>query len=994
MDVRGDAERTMLDLEECGWIRWWHVGKMLSVFFVLWACLFVPAHGQQMSLQEFGQAEGLENLAATSLAQDRGGFVWVGTQNGLYRFDGAAFERFGVREKITSAGSLVVEGERLWFTADGDLWLRQGAQLLRIRPDGIPLSVDAYPQMIAPVPGGVLVVSNWHLLELTRAQGGGWRQREVVDQPPGAEPRKHESVTSVAVGSDGDVWFGCGKSICRRHAGQFESWGEGRGVPQDTWHWLMRSSDGSMWARGVRHVLQLDPGAKSFVDRTDARDGDDPAGTYPLAEDAQHRILSAARGALVRWDGHAWTRFGAAAGMPAGGRLQALMSDREGGVWLGILGAGVARWRGYGQWENWSVESGLPHSVVWRFARAGPPGREVLYAATGAGVASFDPDAGRFVPVSGTLRQETHAIAADLQGNLWVGTMHGRLQEFMGAGVGARRGRSTTLPGGPIVYSIVAQSTGDLWAVSADGLFHRAPNASDTGPLLRSDTGTAADEFFGDLCEDPDGALWLASTAGLARRADGHWSLPLRAASGIAALACLRDGTLAVSSGSDGVHLLTREGTTLRDRDVTPPELRGRVVLSMIEDSRGWLWIATDAGVAVRDRQHRWRLLDQSRGLVWNDTSAGALYEDHDASMWIGTSRGVSHVVALAGLFAPVRGDVVIRSVHRGEIRLSPEQRFRLPWSNDALEVDLALPVYRDRGALALEYRLPGFDDRWTRAAHLDVRLTGLRAGQYRFEVRAIDRELGTPSPVTGFDFEIDPPWWASRAAIGMWIAFATALAYGAYRWRVNSLMRRKRSLEALVFERTRELEESREQLREQATRDALTGLWNRRALTEILTREINRCTREALPLAVVIADIDHFKQVNDIHGHPSGDEVLREYAARLVAVIRPYDTIGRYGGEEFLLVLPGLDITREEHRTRLLAIHAVIAASPMIVGTVTCSFGVAGTDGKGAVDADALVKTADDALYRAKRNGRDRIEWNSYGVPAPSGVTGRAVEP
>ena len=953
------------------------VARELTVFILLAITLATLSRAQQMSLQEYGQADGLQDLAVTSLAQDSAGFIWVGTQNGVFRFDGVRFERIGVDEKLSSVTALVADGHRTWIAADDGLWLWQGERLRHVVPGGPPLAVSAYPQTIAPDGAGLWVVSNWHLLELTPLPGGAWRQREVLDASQGIGSRERGSVTSVALGNDGDVWFGCGKRICRRHAGRYEVWGTARGVPAEPWHWLLRSSDGSLWARGSRHVLQLAADAASFTDRTNIHDSGDPLGLYPLAEDAQHRIVGATRGALERHNGHGWDRFGTAAGLPAGGRLRAFLRDREGGLWMGMMGAGVFRWRGYGQWENWSVENGLPHTAVWRFTRAGPPGRQALYAATGAGVAALDVQAGRFRALASTVGQETIALARDARGSLWAGTSHGRLLGLAAADTGV----SIQLPRNASIYNLFSQRAGDLWIVSDAGLHHREPGSSRLALVSPLDTGQPADQPFGDGCEDRDGTQWFGGAGGLARHVRGQWDRIRRLGGDVAVMACLRDGTLAATSGTDGVHLLAPTGATLSDRDVTPLALRGRRIEAMLEDRRGWLWVATDAGVAVWNRQH-WRLLDRSQGLAWNDTSFGGLYEDDDGSIWVGTSRGASHVVAPDGLFAPVSSHVSIRSVARGGRGLPPGGTIRLPWSPEQLDIDLAMPVHDHRSALDVEYRLLGFDDRWSTTTHLDVRLTGLPAGRYRFESRAVDRELGVPSPIAGFDFDIDPPWWRSNTALAVIAALASMTAYALYRWRMQVLTSRARQLEALVRDRTRELEESREQLREQATKDGLTGVWNRRALMEILARESNRCARERMPLAVALADIDHFKQVNDTHGHPAGDAVLREFAARLAAAIRPYDAVGRYGGEEFVVVMPGVDIALAEHRARLTAIHEAIGGSPMSVGTVTCSFGVAGTDGTAPKDVDTLIATADKALYRAKRNGRDRIEWSSCGTP------------
>ena len=172
-------------------------------------------------------------------------------------------------------------------------------------------------------------------------------------------------------------------------------------------------------------------------------------------------------------------------------------------------------------------------------------------------------------------------------------------------------------------------------------------------------------------------------------------------------------------------------------------------------------------------------------------------------------------------------------------------------------------------------------------------------------------------------------------------------------------------------------LMQAHEQLYEQATRDSLTGLWNRTATIQILDREMARASRGEASIAVIMADLDHFKNVNDTHGHLAGDSVLREAARRMSSMLRKYDSIGRYGGEEFLIVLPGCHFTCS--LTVAERLREAVSGQPYSIGEgsyqATCSFGLAWSDGSEAADADRMLRDADAALYTAKRSGRNRVE-------------------
>ena len=170
-------------------------------------------------------------------------------------------------------------------------------------------------------------------------------------------------------------------------------------------------------------------------------------------------------------------------------------------------------------------------------------------------------------------------------------------------------------------------------------------------------------------------------------------------------------------------------------------------------------------------------------------------------------------------------------------------------------------------------------------------------------------------------------------------------------------------------------LVQAREAMRHKAMHDTLTGVWNRGAILEMLDREVSRSHREGLSVGILIADLDHFKSVNDTYGHLAGDAVLREVTKRMQTEVRAYDAVGRYGGEEFLILLPGcngLDTREKAERMR-----EEIYRNPVATASgdlrVTMSVGGVATGDWPEDTANQLLQMADLALYRAKEEGRNR---------------------
>ncbi|WP_028586045.1 sensor domain-containing diguanylate cyclase [Desulfogranum mediterraneum] len=190
----------------------------------------------------------------------------------------------------------------------------------------------------------------------------------------------------------------------------------------------------------------------------------------------------------------------------------------------------------------------------------------------------------------------------------------------------------------------------------------------------------------------------------------------------------------------------------------------------------------------------------------------------------------------------------------------------------------------------------------------------------------------------------------------------------------VLELKQAKQSAEQLAVD----LKEANDKLRELAFRDDLTGLYNHRYFQEVLEKELQRCHRYDHPLALIMLDIDYFKQINDTYGHPVGDRVLKEVGQRMVELVRKVDIVARYGGEEFAIILP--EIGSSGARVLAQRIRRGVEQYRTRIGqqeiAVTVSIGLAASDNCGAeLGRAGLIAQSDQALYTAKRSGRNRVE-------------------
>ncbi len=944
----------------------------LSVFgALLMLCVLRVASAQQFTFRQYVQQDGLSNLSVSALLQDRAGYVWVGTENGLFRHDSTDFERFADADGLedTAVHSVAEDSSgRLWVGTSRDLYVRAGLRFRPVRPDGRQLTVQAGSRISAAASDRLLVIDKEELLELRPSAGSDvWHSRNyfTADQLRSIPALAH--LSSLYSDPRGRIWLGCGEGICRVQDGHVDTWNASSGVPKDVWHSWILDGDGRLWARGLQHVVVLNPSASTFESR-DAPHSKLTAGilSVPLIADQQGRIITRSDMGLARWQTDHWEEFTADNGITTP-EITALLTSRDGTVWLGMSGHGLWRWLGYGAFESWTVRRGLSSNPVWIVLR-GPD--HTITLGTRSGCLQIDEASRVAVPcrLEGVPAGEVQVMAKRADNSLWFGIATGQLLQ-----VAAGSRRAVLVDNIPQTRKLFVDSLDRLWICSNNGIHMVPPGTS----RVQQTTAPGGLGEIADAAQDDAGTLWFATERGLLRWSDGQWSLlkiddPVGA--GFASVTPGRDGWLWVGGASHGLlHVHIQGSRADQSQWIADPNVANAAVFFTHTDRRNWLWVGTDDGFTLFDGQ-AWRKFSQPDGLIWNDTDQNAVFADSDGSMWIGTSGGLTHVLSPEALIQTRPLDLRITQASLGATNLAASGARSIRWTRGpALDVNLKELDFGDPKATLLKVRLRGLSDDWFQTREFHLHYPGLVPGRYAFEAVAADADHQRASPLVHLSFELLPPWWQTAWFRGLVGIVVCAILAGAWRWSLVRQHARRRTLE-------RELKE-REALLERATRDALTKLWNRQAILEILTREIDTARQSGTPLAIAFIDIDHFKRINDTMGHLTGDEVLRGLGKHLAGKLRARDALGRYGGEELLLVLP--EASPQCPFPLVERLRQVIGAIPFAYNRspfqITASFGVAWLAASSDT-AEDLLGRADEALYAAKDAGRDRVEYAATG--------------
>ncbi len=965
----------------------------------------VPSY---LSLEQYTPERGLSQAAVTALVEDDRGFLWIGTQEGLNRFDGHRFvvHRGDDADRPLASSSIdalaIDERSRLWVgTNDAGLEvidLRGGPRRRLTATAG--LSHDTVRQILPLADGGALLGTAAGIDRVDAAIGSVRTLAATA------------AVVDLLPTTDGAWALDIDCRLYRIHGDTVQALGVD--LPAGARCVGLQADDQALWlATGFDGVWKLGHDA-----RIEARFG--PPGGVELTAfgrySSQSLLLGYADGSVRQLDTTGTSDpEPVLLDRPLGGAVLRFHRLQSGVLWIGTLTSGLFRAQ--------ALSSAIERDLLSDAELAGWPTRSVRSVLVGEHDALVGTDSGlirRRAGQGGWQRVDAigatsiRAIVQHPDGGWWVGSHQGLWRLWPDG-----RARPLDPLPDPRVTDLLHDGD-DLWVATRGGLARLRDDRllvdGVVDPLhgvfltclMRDDLGRLwiGSNERGLFLLLPDGRLESLSTANGRLLHDSVWSLHAD------------DDAFWVGSYSGGLQRIDRRSGALR-RYTTADGLPNNVIFRILPDRSGRLWLTTNQGIGVLDPATGViQQLGVGDGLRNREFNSGAGVVDANGILYLGGTDGLDVIDPdrLESSSAPARPVVTgvrLLGRQRGEpardVDIGYRRRLELDHRDSFVSLDMVAIDFTAPDAARLRYRISEIHDEWVQpsGAHAELVLSHLPAGEYELEVQAAGRD-GRFDHSERLALSVQPPPWRQPwAYFGYLLAVGALLAWTLLRLQVRARAERARIelLNRTVEARTAELaqanrllQQSNAQLELAIRTDPLTQVSNRRELHEWLQREtplVLKSTTGGDPrsLLFLMIDLDDFKRVNDQYGHQVGDEVLIIVAERLRTLCREHDIVVRWGGEEFLMLVR--DAARTDPALLAERIRGAVADTPMALASghalaVTCSIGFAqwpfSQRWPALGDWEHSVTLADRALYAAKAAGKNAWIGLAAGAAAERG--------
>jgi diguanylate cyclase (GGDEF)-like protein len=937
------------------------IARLLA--FLLLMAGTLPA--QEYSFRTFGNAEGLANLAVRQIYQDRGGFLWVSTENGIFRYDGDRFESFGPAQGIP-ATSAAAFGE----APDGSFLVGGSFGLYHLRGNSfeklpVPFKTVSWAQgMQSDGKGHTFLGTDSGLMKLYSETG---QDGFAVQRFPQAPTTSGPSVDAVLV--DGDIlWYGCAKKLCRKDPGFTRVFGLESGLPDSQLMVIRKDGVGNLWVRARNAGVFVLPAGQTKFRRPDVPTPSTVVGVPGIDSDGRV-LLPTPAGLLIR-EGKGWQKIERSFGLH--GAVYSVFEDRQHSLWIGLAGRGLVQWRGYQQWVSYSTASGLASDIVYEIR---PQADGTLWVGTEGGLLRGErgPSGIRWKKVAGLDGFPVHSVRTAPGGDLWIGTeAHGAARFHVKTGTVEWFGEAQGISG-KSAYTLRVDHHQRLWAATETGLFVAA------APYRKFSRVTQLPSSrFWAVAEGSDGSVWAGGADGLFSLVKGHWRNFTRenglSNQEVLTLGSGANGTIWIGyrfgGGIDRVHL--QHGDLTVEKAVQRPGTDG-LVYFLEFDASGRLWAGTERGVDMWNGS-RWSHYDTSDGLAWNDCDLNGFAEESDGTVWIGTSGGLSQFKPRKRLSPEMPIQVVFTKLVIGGKDVSGQNNPSFGIHANSLIARYSALNVSNENRILFRYKLKGTNSTWTETTQRELQFAELAPGAYRLEIEAQDGEGVWSGREAEFAFRILTPWYSSWWFVGICGLLPVLVAGSVARLRMLSAQRRERELQ--------QLKAAHDEITNLAFFDPLTGLPNRRLLLDRLRQTLAASIRSNRKRALLFVDLDDFKTLNDTLGHHIGDLLLQEVARRIIASIRETDTVARLGGDEFVVLLQDLSETPEDAAAQAKHVAEKILSTlhqPYLLDGRECrsssSIGIT-VFGNPQDSTNEVLQQADIAMYQAKAAGRNTLHF------------------
>jgi diguanylate cyclase (GGDEF)-like protein len=911
----------------------------------------------------------LPHNTVRAILQTRDGYIWVGTYEGLARFDGADFAVFDSRNTAMSSSAISAltedSGGRLWVgTAGGGLY----------RFDG---------RVMTPVPLGTLGVMISSLASddqgnvWVATRGGlGRIQGDRLQLFGGEEGLPSQLIWSLRMVGRRELWVATeGGGLLQYVGGRFRALTTANGLSSNVVYSLASGRSGELWIGNAGGVDVMRDGRIAPALPNGSPLSGKPV--FALLQDRDGNVwISGGNSGVCRLVGNVMSCEPEAAGSDL---IRAFAEDREGNIWVGGTNRGLWQMRD----AKLMTTTGIASTNHIRCVTEDAEGR-IWVGTDGSGVNVVRE--GMLEPVEQNGRLPSpfiRSLLAGKNGDLWVGTLGG-LARLRGEAV--KNYRVADGLASDIVHALLESRDGTLWIGTTRGINR-----------LRGDTVESL-PFRGDvraLLEDPNGRVWIGRRDGLScfeNGKAGDCGAPenLRTAT-VFSIERDRRGIIWIGTNHGVARYANGRFTMYSSRD----GLFDDNVFRILEDDHGHLWMSSNRGiwsVPVGDfeafdsrripalRSTAFGKSDGMGSTQCNGGSQPAGWKSRDGRLWFPTVRGLVTVDVPRIHRNEIAPPVVISKVVVDSRVADGKLLSAIPPGTERYEFHYSGLSFVAPERVRFRFKLEGYDHNWVEAGTRRVAYyTNLPPRELTFRVMASNSDGVWSERPASLRLRIEPhfydTWWFRTLCA----AALLGLLFLAYRVRVRHLERRALQLAALVDERTEALQTANLELERLAAVDGLTKIPNRRSFDQKFAAMWSEHGRRRSPLTVLLCDVDHFKKYNDQHGHQAGDAALVNVATTISRNLRrASDFAARYGGEEFVILLG--DTTAEQ--ALILAEALLTSVRDMEIphggseaGVVTLSAGVASIVPDRSLTPADLLSAADAALYNAKAQGRDRVE-------------------